>query len=155
MATAFLAWRKSAVPCSRFKNQPVLLSVINNILEAGRFAPSGLNNQPWRFLLLSGEEKDAIARFTKCGAIIKNADKIVLVFLDQKTSYHEEKDLMAIGACIQNMLLAATYQKMGSCWLGEILNQRVALQKYPKNPRAFTPRSGGRLRLSGTKSRSR
>jgi len=134
MACSFLKLARKRRSIRRFKNKPIVLTQIKNVLEAGRFAPSGLNNQPWRFLLLSGSEKNSIARFTKCSAIIKNADKVILVFLDQKISYNEEKDLMAIGACIQNMLLAATAQKIGSCWLGEILNRRAALQKFLKIP---------------------
>jgi nitroreductase len=134
MASRFLNLAQKRRSMRRFKNRAILPSLVKNILEAGRFAPSGLNNQPWRFLVLSGEEKNSLACFTQCNTIIKSADKIILVFLDQKISYNKEKDLMAIGACIQNMLLAATAQELGSCWLGEILNQRTALQKFLKIP---------------------
>jgi nitroreductase len=134
MAISFLDLAQKRRSIRRFKSKPISPSATNSILEAGRFAPSGLNNQPWRFLILSGEGKDSIAQFTKCSTIIKSADKVILAFLDQKISYNEEKDLMAVGACIQNMLLAATAQKIGSCWLGEILNQRVALQEFLKIP---------------------
>ena len=116
----------------RFKGKTVPAFLVSNILEAGRWAPSGLNNQPWRFLVLSDKEKDSLRQFTQCGRIIKSADKVILVFLDKKVSYNDEKDLMAMGACIQNMLLAIHAQKLGGCWLGEILNQRKALQKFLK-----------------------
>ena len=35
--------------------------------------------------------------------------------------YHEVKDHQAMGACIQNMLLAAHGLGLGAVWLGEIL----------------------------------
>jgi nitroreductase len=35
--------------------------------------------------------------------------------------YHGVKDHQAIGACIQNMLLAAHALGLGAVWLGEIL----------------------------------
>ena len=35
--------------------------------------------------------------------------------------YHEVKDHQAIGACLQNMLLAAHSLGLGAVWLGEIL----------------------------------
>jgi nitroreductase len=54
------------------------------------------------------------------------------VFLDKKSSYSLEKDLMAIGACIQNMLLYIHAIGLGACWLGEILNQRKAIKKFLK-----------------------
>lgn len=104
---------------------------IIKILEAGRYAPSGLNNQPWRFLVIKDKtKKDTIAEFTKYGYIIKNAPMLIMVFIDKADSYNREKDLMAIGACIQNMLLQAQSMNLGTCWLGEILNQKDKVQKF-------------------------
>ena len=120
----------------QFKKRAVPDKIIEDILEAARWAPSGLNNQPWKFMVLEGEKKDALAEFTHYSHIIKGANKVILVFLDGETMYNEEKDLMAIGACIQNMLLCIHAKKLGACWLGEILNQRKSLQKklnIPKN----------------------
>ena len=112
----------------RFRKELVPQEIIGNVLEAGRWAPSGLNNQPWRFIVLDKEEKDALAGFTKYAAIIKSADKIVLMFIDKGSSYNYEKDLMAIGSCAQNMLLYIHSQGYGACWLGEILNKREEIQ---------------------------
>lgn len=113
----------------RFRKGKISSRTIEKILEAGRWAPSGLNNQPWRFMVLEEEEKDNLAKYTKYSHIIKEADKLILVFLDKKASYHYEKDLMAIGACIQNMLLYIHSKKLGACWLGEILNKREEINK--------------------------
>ena len=41
---------------------------------------------------------------------------------------------MAIGACIQNMLLEAYSLGLGSCWLGEILNRKEDVEKLLKIP---------------------
>ncbi|MDD4955082.1 MAG: nitroreductase [Candidatus Omnitrophica bacterium] len=116
----------------KFKKAAIAPKILENILEAGRWAPSGLNNQPWRFMVLSGKGKDILTKFTHYSYVIKGADKIILVFLDKKSSYNLEKDLMAIGACIQNMLLYIHSQKLGACWLGEILNQRAEIKKVLK-----------------------
>lgn len=113
----------------KFTKYAIPLRTIEKILDAGRFAPSGLNNQPWRFMVLSAEKKDALAGYTKYSHIIKGADKVILVFLDKKASYNYEKDLMAIGACIENMLLYIHSIGLGACWLGEILNQRNEINK--------------------------
>ncbi len=113
----------------KFKKKVVPLKTIKEILGAGRWAPSGLNNQPWRFMVLEKEKKDALAEYTKYGYIIKSANKIILIFLDKDTSYNYEKDLMAIGAAIQNMLLYTHSKRLGACWLGEILNQSQGVQK--------------------------
>jgi hypothetical protein len=37
---------------------------------------------------------------------------------------------MAIGACIQNILLAAHSLGLGTCWLGEILNKKQEVCLY-------------------------
>jgi len=104
--------------------------LIMKVIEAGRWAPSGLNNQPWRFLIIKDKKtKDKIATFTKYSRIIKGAPIIICVFLDYASSYNKEKDIMAVGACIQNMLLCAHQQGIGSCWLGEILNRKEEVSR--------------------------
>jgi len=116
----------------KFKPKKISEKLINEILEAGRWAPSGLNNQPWKFMVLEANEKDALANYTKYSQIIKSAPLVILVFLDKDSSYNQEKDLLAIGAAIQNMLLYIHFKKYGACWLGEILNQRENVYKVFK-----------------------
>ncbi len=123
---------KSRRSVRKFKKANVSAKTIEEILTAGSWAPSGLNNQPWRFMVLEGQKKDALAKFTHYSYMIKGADKIILVFLDKKSSYNLEKDLMAIGACIQNMLLYIHSKNLGACWLGEILNKRAEVKKALK-----------------------
>jgi len=106
---------------------------LEKILEAGRWAPSGLNNQPWRFLVIKDTaKKDGLAEFTKYGDIIKDAPVLILVFIDIGDSYNRDKDLMAIGACIQNMLITVESIGLAACWLGEILNQKRKVAKFLK-----------------------
>ena len=101
------------------------------VLEAGSWAPSGLNNQPWRFKVVrDGEIRAALARFTRYGRIIEDAPVAVCVFLDGEETYSREKDLQAVGACIQNMLLRAYELGLGTCWLGEILNRKEEVVEY-------------------------
>lgn len=106
---------------------------IEKILEAARWAPSGLNNQPWRFRVIKEKsKKDGLADFTKYGKIIKDAPCVIVVCMDIADSYNRDKDLMSIGACIQNMCLEAHALGLGTCWLGEILNKKQAVAKYLK-----------------------
>ncbi len=119
----------------KYKNRPVSDSLIKKILEAGRWAPSGLNNQPWRFLVIKNETiKNKLAKFTKYSHIIEGANIIILVFLDNQVTYNRDKDLMAIGACIQNILLSAHSLGLGTCWLGEILSQKKKVSQYLQLP---------------------
>lgn len=96
---------------------------IDAILEAGTLAPSGKNGQPWRFFVVQ-REKDLLRRIaeqTVYHAWVSEADCLILVFLDREKSYHEIKDAQAIGACMENMLLAAEELGIGACWNGDIL----------------------------------
>jgi len=115
----------------RYKRETPKHSDIEKILQAGIWAPSGLNNQPWKFKILkNGDGKNSIARFTKYGDVIRAAPVVICVFLDKKASYDRDKDILAIGACIQNIILTAYEPGLASCWLGEILKRKRELRKH-------------------------
>ena len=97
--------------------------VITALLTAAQWAPSGLNNQPWKFKVVRDAVKNGLADYTKYKQVIAAAPVAVCVFLDTGNTYNPEKDCMAIGAAIQNMLLVAHERRLGTCWLGEILNR--------------------------------
>ncbi|ADK84585.1 nitroreductase [Desulfarculus baarsii DSM 2075] len=92
------------------------------ILEAGRWAPSGQNNQPWRFVVVAdAQTRGRLAQLTHYGKIIENAPLCIGVFSHKPSQYHQIKDAQAVGACLQNMLLMAHALGLGAVWLGEIL----------------------------------
>jgi nitroreductase len=105
-----------------FTDDGVEDEAIQQILDAARWAPSGLNNQPWRFVVVhSTEIKAQLAELTHYSRVVMEAPVLIVVFLDQAASYHRVKDAQAVGACLQNMLLAAHSLGLGAVWLGEIL----------------------------------
>ena len=109
----------------RYKKDPVNDSQIMDILEAGRWAPSGLNNQPWRFVVIKDNDfKSKLASLTHYSAIVSGADFCIGVFFNEAAGYDRDKDMMGIGACIQNMLLYSHSIGIGSVWLGEILKNK-------------------------------
>jgi nitroreductase len=106
---------------------------VKKILEAAIWAPSGLNNQPWKFKVIEDKaQREGLARFTKYAKIIKNAPVVICVFLDNSATYNRDKDIMAIGAAIENILLAACELGLAACWLGEILNKARDVEAYLK-----------------------
>ena len=48
--------------CRAFLDQPVDKDKIRKILDAARWAPSGVNTQPWQVVVVQGQIKDAITR---------------------------------------------------------------------------------------------
>lgn len=127
----FLELCKSRRSVRRYEEEEVPEEAILKILEAGRWAPSGLNNQPWKFMVVKEREKiNELARFTKYRHIVERAKVLIIVFLDLDEMYDRTKDVQAIGASIQNMLLEAHDLSLGSCWIGEVLNRRKEVEKF-------------------------
>ncbi|NJD53977.1 MAG: nitroreductase family protein [Candidatus Methanoperedens sp.] len=121
-----------------FTDENVSDGIITQILEAGRWAPSGLNNQAWRFIIVRDSgTKVALSNLTKYGPTIKKAPVLIVVFLDKDHMYHYVKDVQSIGACIQNMLLAIHSLGLGGVWLGEILENKEKVNKVLGAPDSF------------------
>lgn len=109
----------------QFTSQDIEDETLHKILEAGIWAPSGLNNQPWKFAIIKDKKtRGALASLTRYSSVIEGAPVAIVVFFDTSESYDRTKDIQAIGACIQNMLLAIHALELGGVWLGEILNNK-------------------------------
>ena len=109
----------------QFRKEPVSDELLNLILECGLWAPSGKNNQPWKFAVIRDSSlKESLASLTHYSSTIKNAPVCIAVFLDHSRVYDQTKDVQAIGACIQNMLLTIHAMGLGGVWLGEILKNK-------------------------------
>jgi nitroreductase len=118
-----------------FTAEPVAREQILEMIKAGAWAPSGLNNQPWRFAVVrDAEKKSGLARLTRYGRILEEAPVAIAVFTDRSAMYHEIKDYQAIGACLQNMLLAAHAMGLGAVWLGEVLKNAVQVRDLLELP---------------------
>lgn len=127
---------KSRRSIRSFEKQDVPDPLLREIIEAGTWAPSGLNNQPWKFAIIKSVKiRDTLAGLTKYGRIIRDAPACIAVFLDIDLSYDRTKDIQAIGACIQNMLLQIHALGLGAVWLGEIVKNGARVQEIVGAPR--------------------
>lgn len=114
-----------------YTSEEVGKGLLLSVLEAGRWAPSGKNGQPWRFIVIRDPKvKEVLSQYTRYGSIIAQAPVAIAVFLDAQSSYDRTKDLQALGACMENMLLAAHSQGLGTSWQGEILNRREEVETF-------------------------
>ena len=110
----------------RFKPEPVAREQIELILEAGRWAPSGKNTQPWRFVVVQNEEKKkALEKLAPQREMIATAPITLAVLLDKEAGYDDLKDAQGIGACIQNILLAVHSLELGACWMGRARDSEI------------------------------
>lgn len=114
----------------KFKETPVKDELLDNILEAGRWAPSGMNNQPWRFAVITNASlQNEFSKLTHYSKVVSSAKVLISVFLNNSESYNRTKDVQAIGACIQNMLLEAHSLGLGAVWLGEIIKSDESIRR--------------------------
>ncbi|VBB42681.1 Nitroreductase [uncultured Desulfatiglans sp.] len=118
-----------------FTSDPVEDPIVDRILTLGTWAPSGLNNQPWKFMVVRDPAlKGRLAEQTRYSRVILGASVCIAVFLDNAQSYDRVKDIQAVGACIQNMLLAIHEMGLGGVWLGEILKNRSVVEAVLEVP---------------------
>ena len=113
-----------------FTEKEISSEQLYEIVKAGIWAPSGLNNQPWRFVIIQDPEiKEQVAHQTHYGHIVRDANALIAVYLSKDDMYDTVKDIQSAGACIQNVLLAAEALDLGGVWLGQILKNKLEVNK--------------------------
>lgn len=97
----------------QFQRKEIPLSAIEEILEAGRLAPTANNLQPWKFVVVLRQEvRTWLAEITDYGHFIKEAPVCIAVFCENTKYYLEDG-----CAATENILLAAWALGIGSCWV--------------------------------------
>lgn len=126
---------KNRKSCRLFSDEELSNEQIALLLESARWAPSGKNGQPWRFVIVQNYDvKRDIALCSIYGNWMKEASVFIVVYMDREKSYSYKKDLQGIGAMIENICLQATYMGLGTCWIGEILNSEEMVNRLLEVP---------------------
>jgi len=97
---------------------------LEKILEAGRLAPSAGNVQPWHFIVVMNVQKRK--QFSEGGRFAKFLSESPVVIVgcgDKKASPKWYAVDTAIA--MQNMVLAATGEGLGTCWVGSFNEEQV------------------------------
>ena len=96
-----------------YKAGAVSREVIEDLIDCGRLAASGINIQPWEFVAVTNPEmRRRIAQTTDYGAFIADAP-VCIVVLSKDEKYFLEDG----SAATQNILVAARAHGLGSCWV--------------------------------------
>jgi nitroreductase len=98
----------------RYQARPVPDDVIRRIVEAGRLTGSGMNGQPWHFIVV--READTLRRLgalASSGPYVAQAPLAVVVATDRSRFAVSDA-----SRAIQSMLLAAWADGVGSNWVG-------------------------------------
>ena len=97
-----------------YQDKPIPDAVVRRIIEAGRLTGSGMNRQPWHFIVV--RERETLRRLgalASSGSYVAQAPLAVVVATD-KTRFA----VSDASRAIQSMLLAAWADGVGSNWVG-------------------------------------
>ena len=125
----------------KFLDKDVDKKYIDLIINNGILAPSSKNKQPWNFVVVKGVTKSKIGNqmldwvenkhpdaslkilesnaIYRTGMAFREAPVAILIY-KEKTDELSLNDVLAIGACVENMFLTATDLKLGALWLTAI-----------------------------------
>lgn len=113
----------------KFKDDPIPRNILDMILQAGYYAPSGHNMQTWRFTVI--ENRDKIARLKEAAVQtakehniycygFENPVCIILISNDKRNN-----DGCQDASCAaENIFLAAHSYGIGSVWLNALMTLR-------------------------------
>jgi len=132
----------------KFKADSVPADLLQTIFKAALQAPSAKNKQPWRWVVVSGDRRKDMVRLMRQGLakmkaagrsigsaewsvkIMEQAPVTAFVFsaggLSPWQPHSVEQmidavvDVQSVGAAIQNVLLAAQDQGLGSLWICDV-----------------------------------
>jgi nitroreductase len=120
----------------KFTGEPIPRKDLETIVDAGRLAASGHNNQPWDFIVITN--KSVINELKECTRWMEKAGAIIAVVMDPSSRWWREDG----SAAAENMLIACTVMGYGSCWVeGNMLpyeEEFKALLGIPEEKRLFT-----------------
>ncbi len=112
----------------KFRQDRIDRKILEKLVNAARFAPSGANLQPLKYVIVDEPEKvDAVFKHVRWAGYIapegnpregETPVAYIIILNDpdiRKTGYE-----LDAGAAAQNIMLTALEEGIGSCWLGSI-----------------------------------
>lgn len=118
----FLELAKKRYSVREFSDKPVEDEKIAKILEAARIAPTAKNSQPHKIFVLRSEE--ALKKANEVSPCIYGAPLVFVIGYDKERAVsvpaREDYNFGEMDSSIvaTHMILEATEQGLGSCWVG-------------------------------------
>jgi nitroreductase len=106
---------RTVLAVREFQDREVPADVVRRIVEAGRFTASGMNTQPWHFVVVRERED-----LRKLGSLVRTGPYIAQAPLAVVVAYERDQKLAVSDAsrAIQTMILTAWADGVGSNWTG-------------------------------------
>ncbi len=119
----FLELAEKRYSCRKFQDKPVEEDKINALLKAAQLAPTAVNFQPQRILVLTDKNKIDSLDANKCTRYTFNAPLLMVVCYDTKKSWKRKYDnadegIVDASIVTTHMMLEATALGLASTWVG-------------------------------------
>jgi nitroreductase len=102
-----------------YRDDAVTEEQIEQILRAAMAAPSAGNQQPWEYVVVTDRELlEKIITIHPYAKMLLEAPAAIIVCGNMSREKHKDFWIQDCSAAVQNMLLEATHQGLGSVWLG-------------------------------------
>jgi nitroreductase len=135
--TQTLALLKERRSIRRYKADPVPEEMLDQVLEAGRWAPSASNRQPWTFVVVRDEAvrrelaRHAAYYFVRW-AHASEAPVLIALCGNAKNRVYRRFLHEDVGLAGSQIMLQAKALGLGTCWLGGV--DRAAMAQVLKLP---------------------
>jgi len=130
----------------RYKEDLIDEETLRKVLEAARLAPSAANRQPWRFIVVTDPIVKRSLRKAYDKEWFTSAPVIVVACAVPEEAWvrrdGEEYWKVDVSIAMQNLVLAAWDEGLGTCWIGAFdENEAKQALGVPPNVRivAMTP----------------
>jgi nitroreductase len=128
---ALLALLKGRRSIRRYRPDPVPDEMVEQLLEAGRWAPSASNRQPWAFIVIRDEAircqvaQHAAFYFIKW-AHVGEAPLLIVLCGDARNPAYRRYLHEDIGLAGSQIMLQAKALGLGTCWIGALDRKAIA-----------------------------
>lgn len=103
----------------KFANKEVSKEQIEKLLQAAMQAPSAVNQQPWKFLVIQEKErKTRLCDVSKSARMLEDASVAIVLLMDIRELKKEEMAPQDMSAAMQNLLLETVSLGLGAVWIG-------------------------------------
>ncbi|MBP3348987.1 MAG: nitroreductase family protein [Clostridia bacterium] len=116
----------------KFTQEKISDELLAKLVDVARYAPAAANVQPLKYAVVRGEMTKDIFPLTRWAKLLgergtpqpgEEPTAYIFVMTDTKNSYNKEADA---SLAIENIVLAAWYEGIGSCILGSIDKPKIA-----------------------------
>jgi len=105
---------RTVLAVRKYQSKPVPAETVRKIVDAGRLSASARNVQPWQFIVVDDRETlQNLGSLARTGPYIAQAPVAIVVLTDKS-----QFGMSDTSRCIQNMVLTAWSEGVGSNWVG-------------------------------------